>query len=120
MTNNKSTFLYIRITDQETSSSNSDLQGKALGKWCTQNQIKDFQIFADHGASKLADERPAYDRMMEKLRNGECASLVVLSLKRIARAKAELLSTLEAVRANNVRFVSIEDEMDTRTTVNKT
>ncbi len=117
MTNNKSTFLYIRITEKDVASGDGELQGRALAQWCTQNQIKNFQIFADRGATKLTDERAAFDRMMAKMKLGECANLVVLSLDRIARSKSELSQTLESVRSHNVRFISLQDQMDTKTTL---
>jgi len=117
MTRNKSTFLFIRITDKEQSTGLGEIQGRELAQWCTQNQITNSQIFADHGASRLNDERPAFNRMMEKINAGECATLVVSSLSRIARSKAELLALLEAVKTRQICLVSIRDGMDTRSTL---
>ena len=54
---------------------------------------------------------------MAKLKLGECANLVVLSLDRIARSKSELSQTLESVRMHNVRFISLQDQMDTKSTL---
>ena len=54
---------------------------------------------------------------MAKLKLGECANLLVLSLDRIARSKSELSQTLESVRMHNVRFISLQDKMDTKSTL---
>jgi len=37
MANNKSTFVYIRITETDVASGDGELQGRALAQWCTQN-----------------------------------------------------------------------------------
>ena len=113
----KATFLYIRVTEKEKSNGEGEIQGRELAQWCTQNQIKNFQIFADHGASKTTDARPAFDRMMEKMKAGECSNLVVVSLGRLVRTKADLLLTLDAVKNHHVRFLSLRDRMDTRSTL---
>ena len=42
-----------------------------------------------------------------------CQSLS-LKLDRIARSKSELSQTLESVRMHNVRFISLQDQMDTK------
>lgn len=77
MTTTQSAFLYIRITDKEQSTDLGEIQGRELAQWCTQNQIKNFQIFADRGASKNQDKRPAFKRMIEKVNAGECSTIVV-------------------------------------------
>ena len=118
MTTHKVTFLYIRITEREDKTGESELQGRELAQWCTQNKIKNFQIFADRGAAKLTDKRPAYERLMERMKVGECENFVILSFSRLARTKAELLSTLECVRSQKVRFVSLQDQLDTRSSIN--
>ena len=117
MTHNKSTFLYIRVTDKEQSTSLGEVQGRELAQWCTQNQITNSQVFADHGASRLIDERPAFIRLMEKMKAGECSTLVVVSLSRIVRSKTELLTLLEAVKNCQVRLASIQDGIDTQSTL---
>ncbi len=118
MTNTKFTFLYIRLTDKESKTGDSELQGRELAHWCKQNNVKNIRIFADRGASKLTDDREAYARMMEKLAAGECETLLVLSFSRLARSKAELLSILQSVRANAVRFVSLQDNLDSSKAMN--
>ena len=114
---NKATFIYIRITDKEQSKGLGEIQGRELAQWCTQNQITNSQIFADHGASRLIDERPAFARMMSKMESSECSTLVISSLGRIARSKAELLALLETVKNRQLRLVSIRDRLDTRSTL---
>ena len=114
MTSQKATFLYIRVTSKEAKTGDGEIQGRELAQWCTQNKITNFQIFADHGAPKLSEERPGLNRMMERLKAGDCSNLVVQSLGRFSRSKAELSQTLETVRLNQVRFVSLKDDIDTR------
>ncbi len=117
MTQSKSTFLYIRVSDKERSTSLGEVQGRELAQWCTQNQITNSQIFADHGASRLNDARPAFSQLIEKMKGSECSTLVVVSLSRIVRSKAELLALLKVAKSGQVRLVSIQDGIDTRATL---
>ena len=117
MNSSKATFLYIRITDKEQGSEASESQALELTEWCKKNQITNFQIFADHGAARLSEERPAYSRMIEKVKAGECSTIVIASLSRFSRSKQDLLIALEIIRDNRVRFVSLTDDMDTSATL---
>jgi DNA invertase Pin-like site-specific DNA recombinase len=121
MTNSKSTtpatFLYLRITDREQSTSQGEVQGRELANWCTKNQITNSEIFADHGASRLSDARPAFERMIAKIKAKECRILVVSSLSRIVRSKSELFTLLDAVKACETRLVSLHDGIDTHSTL---
>lgn len=63
--------------------------------------------------SVLTNQRPEFNRLLEKLKMGD--TLVVKNLTCLARSIHNLLHILELLHKRNIDFISIEDEIDTRT-----
>ncbi len=100
----KKVFLYGRVgTDQQTGGLESQL--RALKEYCAMNKIVDYEIFTDEGISGTKSNRPALDRMMAAIRNGECSCLVVYSFSRFARSVTHLLNGLEELKKQQTGFV---------------
>ena len=70
------------------------------------------RIFAEKisGAKK---SRPELDRMIEQLRSGDV--VVVTKYDRLSRSLQDLLSIVEAVRAQGAGFRSLAEDIDTTT-----
>ena len=111
-------FLYGRVsTDQQTGGLES--QVRALKEYCTMNKITDYEIFTDEGISGTKSSRPALDRMMAAVRNGECSCLVVYSFSRFARSVTHLLVGLEELKKNQTSFVSLTERIETDSPIGK-
>lgn len=84
-------------------STSSELQGESLEnqityyeKYIKNNLEYEFVgIFADRGITGTRDNRPEFQRMMEKAKNGEVDLIITKSISRFAR---NTVITLEAVR----------------------
>lgn len=108
--------LYARVsTDQQ--STGLESQVRILKDYCEKNEIKNYEIFMDEGISCTKSSRPALDRMMIAVNNGEVDSVVVYSFSRFARSTTHLLNALQVFKAKNVSFVSITEKIDTSTPV---
>ncbi len=59
-------FLYVRVSTLD-QVGGAESQTRALTDWCEKNEIKNFEIFTDHGISGAKESRPALNRMMEKV-----------------------------------------------------
>ncbi len=105
-------FLYIRVSTLD-QVGGAESQTRALTDWCTKNEIKNFEIFTDHGISGAKESRPALNRMMEKVEAGACSQVVVFQFSRFARSTTHLLKALEKFREKKVRFHSICESIDT-------
>ena len=66
------------------------------------------------GATK---ERPAFLQLMEHLRTGD--TVVVLKLDRLGRSLKDLISILEDIKERGAHFKSLEDNLDTSTSMGK-
>ncbi len=52
-------------------------QERVLRTYCEQNSITGAEFFSDHGISGTKASRPALDRMMAAVENGEISTVVV-------------------------------------------
>ena len=118
MSEKKKVFLYGRVsTDQQTGGLES--QVRALKEYCAINKITDYELFTDEGISGTKSSRPALDRMMAAVRNGECSCLVVYSFSRFARSVTHLLVGLEELKKNQTSFVSLTERIETDSPIGK-
>ncbi len=108
--------LYARVsTDQQATGLES--QVRILRDYCTKNDISNYELFTDEGISGTKSSRPALDRMIAAVNNGEISSVIVYSFSRFARSTTHLLNALNIFKAKNVAFVSITEKIDTSTPV---
>ena len=91
----------------------AESQTRALVEWCAKNLITNYEIFTDHGISGAKESRPALNRLMQKVEDGEIEQVVVFAFSRFARSTSHLLKALEKFRAKSVRFQSITESLDT-------
>jgi DNA invertase Pin-like site-specific DNA recombinase len=111
-------FLYGRVsTDQQTGGLES--QVRALKEYCAMNKITEYEIFTDENQSGTKVSRPALDRMMAAVKNGECSCLVVYSFSRFARSITHLMQGLEALKAQQTSFVSLTERIETDSPIGK-
>lgn len=108
--------MYARVsTDQQ--STGLESQVRILKDYCEKNGITNYEIFMDEGISGTKSSRPALDRMMSAVNNGEVSSVVVYSFSRFARSTTHLLNALQIFKSKNVAFVSLTEKIDTSTPV---
>src|SRR5690606_16471603 len=108
--------LYARVsTDQQ--STGLESQVRILKDYCSKNDIQNYELFTDEGVSGTKSSRPALDRMIAAVNNGEISSVIVYSFSRFARSTTHLLNALQIFKSKNVAFVSITEKIDTSTPV---
>ncbi len=68
-------------------------------------------IFKDEGLSGATMKRPALTRCLQKLREGD--TLMVWKLDRLGRSLRDLITMLDALRAQGIKFCSLTEHIDT-------
>jgi len=98
---------YIRVSRNE---QNLDLQLDALKKVGCQ------QIFKEKigGAKK---DHPVLDQMLSMLRSGD--TVIVWRIDRLGRSTLELIRLMQELRARGVEFKSIQEGVDTATSIGR-
>lgn len=76
-------------------------------------------IFADQGISGTKTSRPEFDKMLEAAKAGEFTAVMVWRFDRASRSTMHLLTLLDDLRAHDVDFISIREQVDTSTAAGK-
>jgi DNA invertase Pin-like site-specific DNA recombinase len=107
---------YCRVSTLD-QSTGMESQVRVLKQYCEQNKITEVEFFTDEGVSGTKHSRPALDRMMAAVENGEVSSVVVYSFSRFARSTTHLLTALQIFKKKDVHFVSLTEKIDTNSAV---
>lgn len=77
--------------------------------------IDNYEIFEDAGYSAKNTERPKYQDMMNRVRNGEFTHILVWKIDRISRNLLDFCDMYEELKKNNITFISKNEQFDTST-----
>ncbi len=113
--NTKKAALYVRVsTNYQVDKDSLPFQRKELKDYAKfALGIEDVELFEDAGYSGKNTDRPAYQRMMEKCRNGEITHIIVWKIDRISRNLLDFAGMYEELKKYNITFVSKNEQFDT-------
>ena len=114
---NKITALYCRLSheDELAGESNSiSNQKDILKKYADEHGFFNTQYYIDDGYSGVDFERPDFKRMIDDVDNGRIGVIITKDLSRLGRNHLHVgLYTEEYFPKNNVRYIAINDNVDT-------
>lgn len=112
----KRTALYMRVS---TASQKSDLQEDELRAYAQRAGLEIVAEYLDVAVSGRKEGRPQLNQMMKAARNHEFDCILVWKFDRFARSVSHLLKALEEFNHLNIRFISVQDQIDTQTPMGK-
>ena len=104
------TALYLRVSTAE---QKPDLQQDGLQAYAGRAGLDVVQSYCDVAVSGRKEGRPQLNALMTAARNHEIDCVLVWKFDRFARSTRHLLSALEEFDHLGVRFVSVQDQVDT-------
>ena len=112
----KITALYCRLSrdDELTGDSNSIVNQKAiLSKYAKENHFSNPLFFVDDGYSGTNFNRPSWGELLERIENGEVATLIVKDMSRLGRDYLKVGFYTEVLFVEKgVRFIAINNGID--------
>lgn len=107
--------LYIRVsTSYQIDKDSLPMQKTSLINYCQYAlNISEYEIFEDAGYSAKNTDRPAYQKMMERLRTKEFSHLIVWKIDRISRNLLDFSNMYTELKKLGVIFVSQNEQFDT-------
>jgi DNA invertase Pin-like site-specific DNA recombinase len=102
--------LYLRVSTPE---QKPDLQFDGLRAYAARAGLDIVQDYCDVGVSGRREGRPQLNALMTAARNREIDCVLVWKFDRFARNTRHLLTALEEFNHLGVRFVSVQDQIDT-------
>jgi DNA invertase Pin-like site-specific DNA recombinase len=104
------TALYLRVS---TADQKPDLQYDGLRAYAARAGLEVVQDYFDVGVSGRREGRPQLNALMAAARNRAIDCVLVWKFDRFARSTRHLLAALEEFNHLGVRFISVQDQVDT-------
>jgi len=113
----KITALYSRLSvgdeDRGQDESNSiKTQKQMLEEYAKQNNFVNTKHYTDDDESGRFFDRPAYTTMLEDIKNGKIAVVIVKDMSRWGRDHLQVGISMEELRKHGVRFIAIHNSID--------
>jgi DNA invertase Pin-like site-specific DNA recombinase len=102
--------LYLRVS---TADQKPDLRYDGLRGYAARAGLEVVQDYCDVGVSGRREGRPQLNALMPAARNREIDCVLVWKFDRFARSTRHLLAALEEFNHLGVRFISVQDQVDT-------
>ena len=114
----KKAALYVRVsTRYQVDKDSLPFQRKKLKEYCKLIGIEKFQIFEDDGYSAKNTDRPHFQEMIGRVRNGEFSHVIVWKVDRISRNLLDFAAMYEELKDHRVTFISMNEQFDTSTAI---
>ena len=110
MTGKNRTALYLRVS---TPDQKPDLQYDGLRAYAERAGLLIVGDYCDYAVSGRRKGRPQLNALMTSVRNREVDCVLVWKFDRFARSTRHLLTALEEFDYLGVRFISVQDQIDT-------
>ena len=108
--------IYIRVSTAE---QNIDLQKDGLVEYAQRADFDIIEEYVDIAVSGRKEGRPQLRRLMKAARNREFDCVLVWKFDRFARSVSHLLKALDTFNHLNIRFISVQDQIDTDSPMGK-
>lgn len=114
----KKAALYVRVsTRYQVDKDSLPFQRKKLKEYCKFLGIEDFVIFEDDGYSAKNTDRPHFQEMMSRVRDGEFSHLIVWKVDRVSRNLLDFAAMYQELKDHKVTFISMNEQFDTSTAI---
>lgn len=87
-------------------------QENLLRNYAVEEMLAVGEVYSDNGASGLALDRPAFQKMMSEIEYGEINCVIVKNSSRISRNYLQFGKWLDDMSAKNVRVIAVDDCFD--------
>jgi DNA invertase Pin-like site-specific DNA recombinase len=107
----KKASIYLRVS---TGSQNTASQKMEIENYCKRQNWVIGKVYEDHGMSGKNADRPALNELLKDVKCGKAGDVVVVfKIDRLARSTSDLLRILSDLKASNVDFCSITQNIET-------
>lgn len=115
----KAVALYTRVsTGYQIDKDSLPFQRKELSAYCEHIlHAEKTELFEDAGKSGKNTDRPAFQRMMKKVRAGEISHIVVYKIDRVSRNLVDFSLMYDELKKYRVTFISLNEQFDTSSAI---
>lgn len=110
------TAVYMRVSTED---QRVDLQHDGLTSYAERAGMMITSFYRDEAVSGRQDKRPGLTELMKAARNHDFDCVLVWKFDRFARSTSHLLRALEEFNHLGIRFISVQDQIDTDSPMGK-
>ena len=110
------TAFYLRVSTQQ---QKPDLQRDGLRSYAQRAGLEIVAQYCDQAISGRKQGRPELNALMKAARNRDFDCVLVWKFDRFARSVSHLLKALEEFNHLGIRFISVQDQIDTSSPMGK-
>ena len=111
------TALYLRVSTEH---QKPDLQTDGMRRYAAHADLAIVAQYLDVALSGRKEGRPQLQALMRAARNHEFDCVLVWKFDRFARSVTHLLRALEEFEHLGIRFISVQDQIDTQSPMGRT
>ena len=111
----KITALYCRLSKDDEAAGDSDSivnQRKILDRFARENNFGNVHYFVDDGVTGTVFNRPGLNAMVEQVKQGNVAVVIIKDQSRLGRDVLEVGLLKRTFEEHNVRFIAANDGLD--------
>ncbi len=108
--------LYIRVSTEDQAREGFSLpeQEKRLRAMCEYKGYEIYKLYKDAGISaKTGNHRPAFEELLQDIKDGKCNTIVVLKLDRLTRSVYDMEHIMKFLEENNAYLDCANDDINT-------
>src|SRR5918998_354880 len=110
------TAIYMRVSTEH---QKSDLQADGMRRYAAHADLEITTQYFDVAVSGRKEGRPQLQALMRAARNRDFDCVLVWKFDRFARSVTHLLRALEEFNHLGIRFISVQDQIDTQSPMGK-
>ena len=110
--------LYIRVSTEDQVREGFSLpeQEKRLRTMCEYKGYEIYKVYKDAGISaKTGNHRPAFDELLQDIKDKKCNTIVVLKLDRLSRSVYDMEHIMKFLEENEAYLDCANDDINTTT-----
>ena len=114
---NKIAGIYVRVSTEEQVRDGFSIgeQEERLKEFCKFKRYKIYNVYKDAGISAKNDKRPAYQQMLEDVKNKKINVIVAFKMDRLTRSVFDIEKLIKFVNDNECDIDCMADESNTST-----
>ncbi|MBT4835287.1 recombinase family protein, partial [Candidatus Woesearchaeota archaeon] len=115
--NKLKTAIYVRVSTDEQAKEGISISAQIdrCQNYCKARSWKVINIYTDAGYSAGSMKRPAVQQLFQDLRENKFENILVYKFDRFSRNVRDLITFLDNLKAQEVNFTSVTENIDTTT-----
>ncbi len=106
------TAVYVRVSTEKQS---CEMQLQAIKQFLQLKGITNVQVYQDVGESGSKESRPAFNTLLNDIKQGKVETLCIYKLDRLFRSLSHLLEYIKLFGKHGVKFISVQENIDLTT-----